>query len=113
MVTGNFAVIVSQNGCRDTSECIRIFPVGIEEYSLQNDLRYYPNPTTGELFIELGEKQEYIRLQIRNIHGQLIKESSYQNLQRLELNIEGEAGIRFIQLIIGEKEQLNFKVLKH
>ena len=41
---GDFAVIVFQNGCSDTSACYNISTIGIDEL-VGNDLVLYPNPT--------------------------------------------------------------------
>ena len=42
---GNYACIVTENSCTDTTECITISEVGLINNSKQN-LKIYPNPTT-------------------------------------------------------------------
>lgn len=44
---GSFALEAYQNGCADTSECITVSGVGIDEYGLNSDIQLYPNPSTG------------------------------------------------------------------
>lgn len=52
-INGNYAVVVSQNGCADTSNCFNVFVTGIESYikPLTNDFDIYPNPASGILII--------------------------------------------------------------
>jgi hypothetical protein len=51
-VNGNYAVIVSMNGCSDTSACVNINNVGIVESTLNNLFSIYPNPNSGTFVIE-------------------------------------------------------------
>ena len=49
---GNYAVIVTINNCSDTSDCVNISTVGINEKSLTNTVKIYPNPVNQKLIIE-------------------------------------------------------------
>jgi hypothetical protein len=42
---GNYAAIVTENGCSDTTDCITIDKVGLKEITKQT-LNVYPNPTS-------------------------------------------------------------------
>jgi len=111
--TGSYALIITQFGCRDTSDCLLFFPVGLEENSLQNQVRHYPNPTDGRLSIELGEKQQALQLSIRNIHGQVVMEADFEPQNLLEVDIPGKSGLYFIQLTNKAGERANLKVVKN
>ncbi|XOV67311.1 MAG: reprolysin-like metallopeptidase [Fluviicola sp.] len=51
---GNYAVIITDGACSDTSACVPITTIGTDE--LENGLfSIYPNPTDGALTVELGE----------------------------------------------------------
>lgn len=52
---GNYAVIVTENGCQDTSACYIIGGIGIDENVL-NQIVVYPNPTKGMVYIENVEQ---------------------------------------------------------
>jgi environmental stress-induced protein Ves len=47
---GNYAVIVTENGCQDTSACYMIGGIGIDENAL-DQIVVYPNPTKGLVYI--------------------------------------------------------------
>ena len=51
---GSYAVVVTQNGCSATSNCVIISTVGLEAMS-QNGWNVYPNPANDQLFIEVSE----------------------------------------------------------
>jgi hypothetical protein len=47
---GNYAVVITANGCSDTSACVSITTVGLDEDKLDL-LTIQPNPTSGLLMI--------------------------------------------------------------
>ena len=49
---GSYAVIISQDGCADTSECITIESLGLHNISFNNEITVYPNPNSGKLFVK-------------------------------------------------------------
>lgn len=53
-VTGNYAVIVTENGCSDTSACtfININNIGMNEYALSNSLHIFPQPAADVLYFD-------------------------------------------------------------
>jgi hypothetical protein len=67
---GSYAVIVTQNGCTDTSTCVLITSVGVNKNSMQDNIYIYPNPTTTNFTIE-GLTELY-NLTIYNALGQIL-----------------------------------------
>ena len=55
LANGSFAVEVTENGCVDTSDCVSVFTVGID--NLKDELfQVYPNPTSNQVTIDLGSE---------------------------------------------------------
>lgn len=50
VVNGNYAVSVAQNGCIDTSACVSVMDVGVNEFN-QMQIDVYPNPVQSELTV--------------------------------------------------------------
>ncbi|MBL4656678.1 MAG: hypothetical protein JKX73_01670, partial [Flavobacteriales bacterium] len=50
--TSLYAVIVTYIGCKDTSECSYLFPVGMNELNALEGVVLYPNPVTNQLTFE-------------------------------------------------------------
>jgi Secretion system C-terminal sorting domain len=67
---GNYAVVVTQNGCTDTSSCYNITTVGINENSFADVVHIYPNPANDNFTIISPQSAV---IEITNIQGQLIK----------------------------------------
>ena len=58
---GNYAVVVTQNGCSDTSACFLLDNIGLNE--LQNDeVVVYPNPSEGLFFIDFAGELNEVRV---------------------------------------------------
>jgi hypothetical protein len=66
---GNYAVEVTTSGCVDTSACVAITDLGINE--LEISTLVYPNPTKGTFTVKSASK--FQSMQILNIAGQVIR----------------------------------------
>ncbi len=73
----------------------------------------YPNPTNSYGHIDLGEVYSEVQLSVYNLGGQNISRYSYQNIDQIELSIEGPKGIYFIKIILDSKETKMLKILKN
>jgi hypothetical protein len=71
---GDYAVIIDKNDCKDTSDCINVIGVGIDDISISSrNILVYPNPTNGFLTFDLKNtlvNNDYIY--IYNNMGQLL-----------------------------------------
>ncbi len=66
---GNYAVVVTDGSCSDTSDCVGITTVGIQEVWNTKFLDVYPNPTQATLTIVASENME---IQLINTLGEMI-----------------------------------------
>ncbi len=72
---GSYAVIVSINGCIDTSNCHSFTPLGIEATAFNPYLIISPNPTDGYAKVELIESSALgTSIKIVDMSGRVIKE---------------------------------------
>ncbi|MFT6922587.1 MAG: hypothetical protein ACJA1C_001593 [Crocinitomicaceae bacterium] len=76
-VNGNYAVIVTDGSCSDTSLCISITNVGIDYLDLETGLSLYPNPTNGVLNIDY--EGEIKSIQVVDMLGRVISVPSSVN----------------------------------
>lgn len=66
-VTGNYAVIVSDSSCSDTSACYLVDYAGIAEQTL-NALRVYPNPSNSGIFT-VQSNEQILKLELLDLTG--------------------------------------------
>lgn len=58
----------------------------------------YPNPTTKTLFIKLGQNYEDVKIEIKNVLGQITQLNNYNSIENIELSLKGENGIYFLTI---------------
>ena len=68
-VNGNYAVIINENGCVDTSKCVLIHNVGIQDI---NQTEIYYNITKNLLFIDYSQSEVLHGFDIIDVQGKII-----------------------------------------
>jgi len=110
---GRYAVEVKENNCTDTSDCITISTVGIVENTLFNDLSIFPNPTTGEITIELKEKIEDFHFKIYDAMGRIVLKDIEVNDQRIYIDLsQNGPGIYHLVMIIEGEEYTTSVIIR-
>jgi len=69
---GNYAVIITQGSCSDTSACTEISSVGIAPFANSMMIDLYPNPVSDELTIEIKGNTIATNFEILNLIGQVV-----------------------------------------
>ncbi len=77
---GNYAVVVSTNNCSDTSACVLITTVGLDETSLQNNITIQPNPAHDKITIT-SMQINFSSIQIINTVGEIVLQTKNKNNQ--------------------------------
>jgi len=96
--SGDYAVIVSDSICSDTSECKEFNFTSISESIVNSALNIYPNPTTGLVYVEIKNNfNTNESIKIYNPIGQLIKELNVDSNKVSFSLSEFENGTYFIK----------------
>jgi len=75
IANGNYAVMITQGLCSDTSACVQITTVGIKTIQTKK-ISIYPNPVTNELIIEFENNTNETDFEILNSIGQVVFKGS-------------------------------------
>ena len=108
---GSYAVEITSNTCTDTSACVNVVGVGIEMIDNKNNIAIYPNPTTGNLTIDLMEAHEDVTIEINNVMGQVVQQLTYATTQRINLDLKTN-GMYFIKVKTSTGIKTTARVIK-
>lgn len=106
VANGNYAALINFAGCADTTACVLVNSIGIEE-TLLNNAKVYPNPTESFMNIQLigNLEMQDISVQVTDIAGKIISLPYQLNMNMIRLNTESlSSGIYTYQ--IGENEEV-------
>jgi len=110
---GNYALIITQNGCTEVTECYNISTIGIVENSFEGNLILFPNPTEkGEVNLDLGKFYDKTLITITNVEGRIINTEELYNIQKHRIQLNEPAGIYLIT-ITSENEKTIIKLIKN
>jgi hypothetical protein len=97
-VNGEYAVILTQGGCFDTSDCYMLDYTGIEDARYQ-DYMVYPNPAHDYVSIDLTREHTNVSIMVFDMTGNLLKIEELGRITKTELDITGfKAGLYMIQI---------------
>lgn len=98
---GTYAVVVSStSNCADTSQCVSITGVGINDVISSDEIKVYPNPSSEIVYIELlGElNRTGESIKVLNANGKLIEEIITNRKVIMTYRLKGlSAGIYFVK----------------
>lgn len=72
---GNYAVVVTENGCTDTSACVTISGVSVEEYQ-PRVANIQPNPFSDLIMIQLENNERSATYEVLSVTGSSIEKGS-------------------------------------
>ncbi len=88
------------------------YMLGTGDQTAFGNVNYYPNPSAGNLTIELGKVYQDLTIEVHNIVGQLVQRSEHHSVNKVELNLEQPDGIYFVRLVSKDGGSMAFKVIK-
>ncbi len=108
---GNYAVIVTQNGCIDTSACLSVDITGLLVNTFTHNITLYPNPTDGSITIDLGSVYPKALVTLTQPDGRVVCKDYIINGRYKEMKILESSG-PYIVTITADKQMAVFKILK-
>ncbi len=110
--SGNYAVVIQDRGCVDTSNCYLFIISGLGLISDNDQIKVYPNPVTQLLTIESENEMQGAMIRLTNNQGQLVQQvnSIFGKTLQMDL-IDLPSGVFFLQIHSHDRVYLT-KVLK-
>lgn len=109
---GSYACEITYNGCVDTTQCRTISMVGIEDNAFQNGLVLHPNPTSGDIKVELGKEYDWVEVKLFAANGALVQVLNKEHVDQFELFIDTAPGMYLLEVRTSGDEQARIKVMK-
>ncbi len=108
---GSYAVVVSKNGCTDTSACQMINNVGIQTIDFGN-ISIYPNPTTGMFTIDMGDYDETINYTLTSIDGRIVAKNSNITDNKIMIDLSNESKGVYLLKLYNTKSSSVFRITR-
>ncbi len=108
---GNYAVIVTQNGCIDTSSCVLVTSIGKDEPEhIAPGITVYPNPSHDCFYLQLSPRYKGATIKVYDLSGKLVLEKELKQTQtKLEIR---KKGTYLLELFDGNKIIDKVKLVK-
>jgi hypothetical protein len=95
---GNYAVEITVSGCTDTSACVSITGVGINELTNES-VSIYPNPTNNFVTISLGNHSGAVNYTLTTVEGKIVVKQNNIKGNKIIINLSSESkGIYFLKI---------------
>ncbi|MFB6305748.1 MAG: T9SS type A sorting domain-containing protein, partial [Flavobacteriales bacterium] len=100
---GDYAVIVTQNGCVDTSNCHNVTGLGIENHTSEYDIDLYPNPNNGSFTLDWNKNADINSVTVTDKLGQKVYEEKDPKGQNHQVSLDVSAGVYYLNVQMNEK----------
>ncbi|TAH42241.1 MAG: T9SS type A sorting domain-containing protein [Bacteroidetes bacterium] len=108
LANGQYAVIVTENGCSDTSACYNVTTVGIATENFSSGISVYPTMVKSKTSVRFIESQKFVNIILMDISGREIHREKYSETNTLTLDLSiCKPGNYFIQVESGEKNSIH------
>lgn len=112
LANGNYAVIITTANCVDTSSCYAITTIGVLENTFTSKIDIYPNPTQGQLTINLNQAYKTTLVTVKSMEGKIISTEKFKNKSQLNILIDAPKAYYLIEIETKSGYKAVVKVLK-
>ena len=109
---GSYSVIVTENGCSDTSGCHVILNDNINELNFLKTFIIFQNPSNGNVSIKFTKVFETVEIKITNVSGLVILTAKKEKVEKLDFELNVKSGIYFIDIFVNQSQRAVLKLLK-
>jgi hypothetical protein len=97
--SGEYAVILTQGACSDTSDCFSVTVSGIRNSEFSQGYNIYPNPAHEYVTIDMSNEHNNVTISVFDLIGNLIQRKELDRLTKTDLDLsEFKAGLYMIRI---------------
>lgn len=111
-VNGSYACQITLNGCVDTTSCRVIDELSLEENDFGAGFMVHPNPTFGDVHVDLDQVYDWIKVKVVALNGQLISEMQVANAAGFDIRIDAAAGYYMMEIATSSDRGARVKIVK-
>jgi photosystem II stability/assembly factor-like uncharacterized protein len=108
---GDYAVIVTDADCIDTTDCYTISDLAVSSID-DFSVNVFPNPTNGEINIAFNNGYSIVKVEVYDLLGQLVVQNNYEHTKLIKLNIDQASGIYIVSITTSFGDKVDVKVSK-
>lgn len=110
-INGNYAVVIGTGNCSDTSNCIRIDNVGLND-NIMDEVNIYPNPTQGNIEMSFSKTIEQATVRVYDMTGKIIQSFEIVNTPQHSFYLKGGNGVYTIEMTNNRGEVYRKRISK-
>ncbi len=96
--SGNYAVEITENECIDTSSCLLVILVGVNDINPNLHVNAYPNPNFGDFVLHFNQVESNVEISIYDVTGKIISGLYYEKCFKQDVLLPYPAGIYFLKI---------------
>ncbi|MCI4667866.1 MAG: T9SS type A sorting domain-containing protein, partial [Bacteroidia bacterium] len=108
---GHVAVIISKNGCQDTSECFQVINLSSDNWKA-DEIRVFPNPANASVSVDLGTVYSFADLDLYDLMGKHVVKKSYANKRELKMDLAIARGIYLLKISTSNGKAVMTRLIK-
>ena len=107
-----YVIVTDANGCTSQSNSFEYAVTGVDDELTTLSLSIYPNPFIQETTVDFGRVIKKATISVVDVYGKQIESYIVSNTNQYILKRNNKAsGIYFVEIEVGEREKVIFKLI--
>ncbi|MFM7015878.1 MAG: LamG-like jellyroll fold domain-containing protein [Bacteroidota bacterium] len=111
-VPGSYAVVVSQSGCTDTSNCHLMATVGLNTYNPIEGVSVYPTITSNEINVQLNQIYNQVQIEVIDLTGRTVIATNADGITNTKLDVQALMNGSYIVRITADGRNGVYRFMK-
>ena len=111
-VPGSYAVVLSQSGCTDTSNCHVMATVGLNTLNPIEGISVYPTITSNEINVQLNQTYDKVQIEIIDLTGRTVVNTNADGLTNTVLDVQALMNGSYIVRITADGRNGVYRFMK-